>query len=65
MSDSNLLTEQEERILEKLKEVWNEYQSLRHPPYSEISNHEFMHGIHALQALVMARPYLREQRNKE
>ncbi len=56
------MTEQENRIVDLLGEVWNQFLNL--PVEHESDVREFQYGIHILQRQVMCRPARREL-NKE
>ena len=57
------LTEDEERILEKLADVWNLYISL--PEQHTMEQDEFCRAIHTLQNMVASRPTYRHLSEKK
>lgn len=48
------MTEQEQAVLQKLAEAWNEFLKLEQCHNDEVNDFRF--HIHALQAMVLARP---------
>jgi hypothetical protein len=63
MTREPLLTEDEQRILEKLAEAWNLFLEL--PVLHQWDRQEFMHAIHSAQNIVQARPAMRDDRGEE
>lgn len=55
---SNVLTQEERKVIDALADAWNAFVSL--PEEHEWERVEFMHAIHAAQSIVMARPAQRE-----
>jgi hypothetical protein len=53
------MTEQEQAVLQKLAEVWNEFLKLEQCHNDEVNDFRF--HIHALQAMVLARPKIDQQ----
>lgn len=57
---STLLTAEEKAVLDILADAWNKFFYL--PELHPTDKHEFMHGIHACQNIILARPAEREQK---
>lgn len=58
-----MLDPTEQEVIDSLTNAYNKFVLL--PPLHPWHNQEFMQGIHTLQHLVMARPYLRQLRQIE
>lgn len=58
-----MLNPTEQEVIDSLTNAYNKFVLL--PPLHPWHNQEFMQGIHILQHLVMARPYLRQLRQVE